>query len=121
MRFAALDVETANADMASICSIGVATFDSGQLVDEWHSLVDPRDYFDDVNVSIHGITERDVAGAPDYAALSRDLAARLSGAVVVTHNHPANPQECVGEDGSFGRPRGCPKGDDPASVAKGGP
>ena len=48
MRFAALDVETANADMASICSIGVATFDSGQLVDEWYSLVDPRDYFDEV-------------------------------------------------------------------------
>lgn len=87
MRFVALDVETANADMASICSIGVATFDSGQLVDEWHSLVDPRDYFDEVNVSIHGITARDVAGAPDYATLSRDLAARLAGAVVVTHTH----------------------------------
>lgn len=87
MRFVALDVETANADMASICSIGVATFDSGQLVDEWHSLVDPRDYFDEVNVSIHGITERDVAGAPDYAALSGDLADRLAGTVVVTHTH----------------------------------
>lgn len=87
MRFVALDVETANADMASICSIGVVTFDSGQMVDEWYSLVDPRDYFDDINVSIHGISERDVAGAPDYATLSHDLAARLSGAVVVTHTH----------------------------------
>lgn len=87
MRFVALDVETANADMASICSIGLAIFDSGQLVDEWHSLVDPRDYFDEVNISIHGITEEDVAGAPDYATLSRDLAALLADAVVVTHTH----------------------------------
>jgi DNA polymerase III subunit epsilon len=87
MRFVALDVETANADMASVCSIGVATFDGGQLVDEWYSLVDPRDYFDEVNVSIHGITARDVVGAPHYAALSGDLAARLAGTVVVTHTH----------------------------------
>lgn len=87
MRFAALDVETANADMASICSIGVATFDNGVLVDEWYSLVDPEDYFDDINISIHGITERAVRGAPNYASLSRDLAARLGEAVVVTHTH----------------------------------
>lgn len=34
MRFVALDVETANADMASICSIGAAAFEGGRVVDE---------------------------------------------------------------------------------------
>jgi DNA polymerase-3 subunit epsilon len=34
MDFVAIDVETANADMASICQIGVAGFEAGQVVSE---------------------------------------------------------------------------------------
>jgi DNA polymerase-3 subunit epsilon len=54
MDFVALDVETANADSSSICQIGLATFEDGCLVDEWSTLVNPEDYFDPFNVSIHG-------------------------------------------------------------------
>ncbi len=57
MRFVAIDVETANANMASVCSIGVAAFEDGTLASEWYSLIDPDDYFDPVNVSIHRIQE----------------------------------------------------------------
>ena len=53
MDFVAIDVETANADMASICQIGLAKFKDGKLVEEWSSLVDPEDYFDFINVDIH--------------------------------------------------------------------
>ena len=60
MSFVAIDVETANADMASICQIGVARYVEGELVEEWSSLVDPEDYFDPFNIEIHGITERNV-------------------------------------------------------------
>ncbi len=62
MDFVALDVETANADMASICQVGLARFEGGVLVHEWKSYVDPDDYFDAVNVSIHGIDEDTVRG-----------------------------------------------------------
>jgi len=34
MDFIAIDVETANADMASICQIGLAKYESGILSDE---------------------------------------------------------------------------------------
>ena len=57
MNFVAIDVETANADMASICSVGAVKFESGEVTSEWYSLVDPQDYFDGLNVSIHGIDE----------------------------------------------------------------
>jgi DNA polymerase III subunit epsilon len=87
MRFVAIDVETANADMASICSIGAATFQEGRLAEEWYSLVDPNDYFDPVNVSIHGIDEDQVAGAPSFADVSPELLARVGDAVAVTHSH----------------------------------
>ena len=62
MQFVAIDVETANADMGSICQIGLAKFVDGQLAEEWCTLVDPEDYFDDVNISIHGIDPRMVKG-----------------------------------------------------------
>lgn len=107
MRFSALDVETANADMASICSIGIATYEDGELVGEWSSLIDPLDYFDYINVSIHGITEDDVKGAPSFGQLHSHLADRLRGSVVVTHTHfdrVALNQACALHDAS---PFGC--------------
>ncbi len=87
MNFVAIDVETANADMASICSIGAARFENGRIADEWYSLVDPQDHFDGINVSIHGINETMVCGAPTYAEAARTLHAMLQGAVTVTHTH----------------------------------
>lgn len=87
MRFVAIDVETANADMASICAVGAATFEHGRLSSEWYSLVDPDDYFDPVNVSIHGIGENSVFGAPAYKDVSDTIERLLFGATVVTHTH----------------------------------
>lgn len=87
MKFVAVDVETANADMASICSIGAATFENGQLSSEWYSLVDPNDYFDPVNISIHGIDERMVTGFPTYRGVASAVEQLLADAVVVTHTH----------------------------------
>lgn len=87
MKFFAIDVETANADMASICAIGVAEFEDREVKDEWYSLVNPRDYFSEVNVGIHGITEGHVADAPTYAEVSSKLNEMLGGAIAVTHTH----------------------------------
>lgn len=87
MNFVAIDVETANSDMASICSIGAVKFEHGEPVSEWYSLIDPQDYFDGINVSIHGIDEHMVVGAPTYAEASRTLHSMLRDAVAVTHTH----------------------------------
>ena len=87
MEFVAIDVETANADMASICQIGLAKFKDGQLVEEWSSLINPEDYFDFINIDIHGITEKDVVGAPTFFEIVGDLSNYLSGSVCVSHTH----------------------------------
>lgn len=87
MKFISVDVETANPDMQSICSIGAATFENGSLVDEWYSLVNPEDVFEAVNTSIHGITEDDVRDAPAFEEIAQELCRRLDGQVVVTHTH----------------------------------
>jgi DNA polymerase III subunit epsilon len=87
MDFVAIDVETANADLASICQIGVAKYKNGELAEEWSSLVDPEDYFDFINIDIHGITEEDVAGKPTFPEVASQLADFLDGAVCVSHTH----------------------------------
>ncbi|WP_084227525.1 exonuclease domain-containing protein [Lysobacter sp. A03] len=85
MQFAAIDVETANADLASICQIGVAFFRDGAHVDSWSTLVDPEDEFDGFNVSIHGIDERVVRGAPNWPGVAETLRHLLAGSVVACH------------------------------------
>jgi len=107
VKFVALDVETANPDMSSICQIGIVHFEDGQVVDSWSSLVDPKDYFDGMNVSIHGIDEDDVRGAPDYRQASVEVNRRIAGQIVAIHTafdrnaiarasakHAATPPEC---------------------------
>ena len=87
MTFVAIDVETANANMASICQIGLVKSVNGVLSEEWQTYVDPEDYFDDINVSIHGIDESVVKGSPAFPALSNTLLSYLDQEVVVCHTH----------------------------------
>jgi DNA polymerase-3 subunit epsilon len=85
MDFIAIDFETANPNFASICQVGIAIFNNGKLHDTWESLVDPEDYFDDLNVSIHGIDEMAVLGAPTWEAVYKQLTPKLQGNIVVSH------------------------------------
>lgn len=85
MDFVAIDVETANADLASICQIGVAFVQAGSVVDQWSTLVDPEDYFSHINIEIHGIDRSQVVGAPTFADVYPVLESRTAGVVIVSH------------------------------------
>ena len=87
MRFTAIDVETANPDMGSICQVGLATFADGQLTGTWATLVDPEDYFDEVNISIHGIEPKMVRGKPKIPQVADRIRAELEGTISVCHTH----------------------------------
>ncbi|MER9757996.1 exonuclease domain-containing protein [Mesorhizobium sp. M0166] len=87
MRFVALDVETANPRMRSICQIGAVVFENGQEIASDVVLVDPCEEFDDINVSIHGIDETHVLGAKTFPELVPWLAEFTHGQVVVCHTH----------------------------------
>ena len=87
MEFVAIDVETANPDMASICQIGIARYEQGRLMEEWKSYIDPEDYFDGINISIHGIDESTVKGAPVLPHVSHQLHSFLDNSIAVCHTH----------------------------------
>ena len=101
MEFVALDFETANADMSSICQLGLVLFKDGSLQEEWKTYVDPEDFFDEINVSIHGINETTVKGSPKLRDIANRIYSYLDGRIAVCHTHfdrVAIHQACVKSD-----------------------
>ncbi len=85
MNFVVIDVETANADLSSICQVGIASFCGGSLHNSWESLVNPEDYFDPRHISIHGIDEEKVRVSPKWAAVFPEVSSFLQGNIVASH------------------------------------
>ncbi|WP_418186762.1 exonuclease domain-containing protein [Aliarcobacter lanthieri] len=83
--FISIDVETANADLSSICKIGIVFFKDGKIINKWESLINPEDYFDDTNIFIHGITEKDVKNAPLFIDIYSELVDFLDKKIVTHH------------------------------------
>ena len=73
MQFLAIDIETANAQRASICQIGIVSSRNGTISECFSSLVNPEEYFDEMNVmDVHTRKRRvgPVARARCHHALS---------------------------------------------------
>ncbi|MCA9233510.1 MAG: hypothetical protein KDA57_22920, partial [Planctomycetales bacterium] len=85
MQFVAIDVETANPDLSSICQVGIAVFRDGTLTKSWETLVDPEDYFCEFNVAIHGIDERSVFNAPRWPQVAESIRSFVDDSVIVSH------------------------------------
>ena len=85
--FIAVDVETANADLASVCAIGLVSFRGGEELHRVHFLVNPEDEFDEINIAIHGITPERVANAPRMHDVFPIMSRNLIGNIVVHHTH----------------------------------
>ncbi|WP_374030020.1 3'-5' exonuclease [Bdellovibrio bacteriovorus] len=87
MKFLAIDVETANSDYSSICQIGIVGFDDDKAVVVFESFINPNTVFSKTNISIHGITENDVAGMPTWQELYPRIYELLANRIVVHHTH----------------------------------
>lgn len=86
MNFTAIDIETANSSRSSACAVGLSLVDNGTIVGRVHQLIRPEPlYFDPFNVSIHGITEADVADAPSFAEFWPSLMQKVNGPLIA-HN-----------------------------------
>jgi DNA polymerase III subunit epsilon len=70
--FVAIDFETANSFRGSPCALGLVKVINGEITDSISFLMKPPlgfDEFDELNMSIHGITPKDVANEPRFADL----------------------------------------------------
>jgi DNA polymerase-3 subunit epsilon len=89
-RFAVVDVETTGLSTRRnrILQIGLVTVElDGTVVDEWSTLVGLRWPWSRVGPRrVHGITRRDLRGAPKVPGAIDELRDRIAGAVFTAHN-----------------------------------
>lgn len=83
----ALDVETANRDSRSICSVGWSILKNGEVIDTDQRLVNPEEDFDMGNIRVHGIRPSDVWDAPALPEVLASLYPILREVdLVIAHN-----------------------------------
>ena len=86
LNFVALDFETANADPASVCSVGLVTVENNIITDEYYSLVKPKGMvFDAANIEVNGITPKMVEKAASFAEIWTEVEHRIEGRMVAAH------------------------------------
>lgn len=85
MKYVIVDIETANPNITSICQIAIVTYENGKITDQWHTLINPKTYFHEMNVMIHGITERTVRDAPTLSEVADVIKAKFSDNVICSY------------------------------------
>jgi len=87
-RFAVVDIETSglSPERHRILQIAVVTFEAGQIVAEWESLVRVRWWQRIGPRRVHHIRRRDLRHAPELGGVLGELVEHLDGAVFVAHN-----------------------------------
>lgn len=88
MRFAVVDVETTGGakDANRIMEVGIALVDGCEVVDTYHTLIDPGTYITPFVVQLTGITEAMVQGKPQFSAVGEHIAELLKDRIFVAHN-----------------------------------
>lgn len=86
MKYAALDVETANREPGTVCAIGLVVVRDREVISAQFSLVNPGEVAFGY-ARLHGIGRALAAGAPTLGELWPTLRSRLAGtAFVAAHN-----------------------------------
>lgn len=85
-RFVALDFETANANPASICSVGMVKVIDKHMTETFYTLVDPETRFSEGNIRVHGITPEDIQDAPTFEHVYPYMMDFIGDLPVVAHN-----------------------------------
>jgi DNA polymerase-3 subunit epsilon len=86
--FVAIDIETANGNKDSVCEIGLARFEDGQIVSTWSSVIRPtRSHtLDPRNFSIHGLSQEVIDTGRDLKDALPEILELLDSAILVGHN-----------------------------------
>jgi len=86
MNYTVFDVETANSQRDSVCSIGIICCEKNQVIFEKEILINPEVEFDYYNSRIHGITENDVVDAPIFPQVWEEIKQYFENTILVAHN-----------------------------------
>ncbi|MDQ2085821.1 3'-5' exonuclease [Herbivorax sp. ANBcel31] len=89
MRILCIDFETANRFVGSICAVGIAIIENGEILDSKEWLIKPHpdyNYFHPINTRIHGIRKEDVINAPEFNEVYSIIQAYFKDSILAAHN-----------------------------------
>jgi len=83
-----LDTETTGLDTRRdrVFEIGLVTYRSGDVVENWGRLMDPLVELDQKVVETTGVTTEEVSGQPVFAEVVDEIEKRISGQILVGYN-----------------------------------
>lgn len=89
LTFIALDFETATSQRASVCEVGLAFVENGEIGMSRSNLIrPPHNQYDSTNIAVHGITPIMTDISPGFEMFWPTLANLLQGKTVVAHYAP---------------------------------
>ena len=85
---ACVDLETTGglASHHRVIEVGIVLLDGGEIVEEWHTLVNPGLRIPSSIAAFTGIDDAMVAGAPPFEEVAAEVRRRLEGRLFVAHN-----------------------------------
>ena len=87
LNFAAIDFETANEKMTSICSVGIVIVRDGKMVDSFYSLVKPYpNYYPWFYTRVHGIRKEDTMDSAEFPEVWAKAQEKVGDLPLVAHN-----------------------------------
>lgn len=87
-RYIAFDVETPNYANDRMSAIGITVIQSGRIVEEFASIINPECHFDRFNIQLTGITPDIAAQAPTFDQLWPRIEPMMSDGLLIAHNAP---------------------------------
>ena len=87
MNFVAIDFETANFKSSSACSLGIAVIENGVITETKSYIFRPTpNYFENLHISIHGITPDKVNGKPNFSEIWTEIVPYFQDKTLIAHN-----------------------------------
>jgi DNA polymerase-3 subunit epsilon len=85
--FAAIDFETANYNLSSICSVGIVIVRYGQITEKIYRLIRPEpEWYSYWNIQIHGLTAVDTEKEPVFPIVWKEITPKIAGLPLIAHN-----------------------------------
>ena len=85
--FAAIDFETANERLSSVCSVGVVVVRDGEMSERFYSLIKPEpDYYKWFCQRVHGLGPEDTESAEVFPKVWTRIEPLIKGLPLVAHN-----------------------------------
>lgn len=86
-KYAIVDLEATSASStANIIQVGIVIMRNGQVIDEFASDVNPHQELDDHIIHLTGITDQQLAQAPDFSEIARTIYELIEDCIFVAHN-----------------------------------